>query len=128
MMPERRPHAHNEVLGTGFYKGRIAEAIVQAVQTRGGVLELADLESHETRRTSSISTTYRGLHIHEIPPPTQVCQCCMHMWHLSADQRYAGCLQVAASVRMGSGSCCPPACYDTRMHARSRTQTAHETS
>ena len=45
---------------------------MEAVQSRGGLLELSDLGSHQTRRTSSITTTYRGLQIHEIPPPTQV--------------------------------------------------------
>ena len=45
---------------------------MEAVQSRGGLLELSDLGSHKTRRTGSITTTYKGLHIHEIPPPTQV--------------------------------------------------------
>ena len=45
---------------------------MEAVQSRGGLLELSDLASHKTRRTSSITTTYKGLTIHEIPPPTQV--------------------------------------------------------
>ena len=56
----------------GFYRGRIAEAIVKALQEQGGVMTTEDLASHKTRLGKPISTTYRGLTIHEIPPPTQV--------------------------------------------------------
>ena len=43
----------------GFYTGPVAEAIVQAVQSRGGVLSLEDLAEHKTARVDPISTTYR---------------------------------------------------------------------
>ena len=59
----------------GFYRGRIAEAIVKALKERGGVMEAEDLANHKTRTVEPITSTYRGLRIHEIPPPTQVCRC-----------------------------------------------------
>ena len=39
----------------GFYTGRIAEAIVQLVQSQGGVLELSDLQDHLTRGTEEVT-------------------------------------------------------------------------
>lgn len=56
----------------GFYKGRIADAMVAAVQSHGGLLTHDDLASHRSLFTRPISTTYRGLRVYEIPPPTQV--------------------------------------------------------
>ena len=56
----------------GFYKNRIGEAIVEALQQRGSVMDGEDLAAHRTRFTTPISTTYRGHTIHEIRPPTQV--------------------------------------------------------
>ena len=58
--------------GTGFYKGRIAEALVAAVQERGGVLTLADLSAHRCEHRDPIMSTYRGYHIYEVAPPTAV--------------------------------------------------------
>ena len=42
----------------GFYTGRIAEAIVELIQSKGGVMELEDLEKHETSFVEPISYTY----------------------------------------------------------------------
>lgn len=56
----------------GFYKGRVAKAIVELIQNQGGVMELEDLEKHETSFVEPIKYTYanevtlyevRGLHI-----------------------------------------------------------------
>lgn len=44
----------------GFYKGRIAEAIVELVQSKGGVMELDDLAKHETSFVEPIKYTYAG--------------------------------------------------------------------
>ena len=44
----------------GFYKGRIAGAIVELIQSKGGVMELDDLAGHETSFVEPISYTYNG--------------------------------------------------------------------
>lgn len=44
----------------GFYKGRIAEAIVELIQSKGGVMELEDLAKHETTFVKPISYTFGG--------------------------------------------------------------------
>lgn len=42
----------------GFYKGRIAEAIVELIQSQGGVMELEDLAKHATSFVDPIKYTY----------------------------------------------------------------------
>ncbi|KIZ03435.1 gamma-glutamyltranspeptidase [Monoraphidium neglectum] len=54
-----------------IYSGRVAEAIVEAVQSRGGVMTLADLAAHRTLVVEPISTEYRGATVWEVPPPCQ---------------------------------------------------------
>lgn len=44
----------------GFYKGRIAQAIVDLIQSQGGVMELEDLAKHETSFVEPIKYTYGG--------------------------------------------------------------------
>ena len=44
----------------GFYKGRVAEAIVELIQSKGGVMRLDDLVKHETPFVEPISYTYGG--------------------------------------------------------------------
>jgi len=44
----------------GFYRGRIAEAIVELIQSKGGVMELDDLAKHETAIVEPIKYTYAG--------------------------------------------------------------------
>ena len=60
----------------GFYRGRVAEAIVKAVQEHGGVLAAEDLEHHFTEMREPITTTYRGYNVYEVPPPTAVRRQC----------------------------------------------------
>jgi gamma-glutamyltranspeptidase/glutathione hydrolase len=43
----------------GFYSGPVAEAIVAAVQSRGGVMALDDLAAHSTAAVEPISTQYK---------------------------------------------------------------------
>ena len=56
----------------GFYKGRVAEAIVAALAERGGVMAAADLAAHRSHPTRPVHSTYRGHTIYEIPPPVAV--------------------------------------------------------
>ena len=55
----------------GYYKGKIAEAIVEAIQSRGGVLSLGDLASHQSEFVKSIFVDYHDKRVHEIPPNGQ---------------------------------------------------------
>ncbi|KAG0796728.1 hypothetical protein G6F17_001564 [Rhizopus arrhizus] len=55
----------------GFYEGRVGEAIVEAVQTRGGVMTLKDLASHTSELLDPISLDYHDWTVWEIPPNGQ---------------------------------------------------------
>jgi gamma-glutamyltranspeptidase/glutathione hydrolase len=54
-----------------FYNGEIARSIARAAQEAGGDLSEEDLAGHESTWVDPISTDYRGVRIHEIPPPAQ---------------------------------------------------------
>jgi gamma-glutamyltranspeptidase/glutathione hydrolase len=54
-----------------FYEGEIARSIARSVQEAGGYLSEEDLAAHETTWVEPISTVYRGVRVHEIPPPAQ---------------------------------------------------------
>jgi gamma-glutamyltranspeptidase / glutathione hydrolase len=53
-----------------FYRGRVAEAIAARMES-DGFLTLDDLAEHRGEWGEPVSTTYRGVTIHETPPPTQ---------------------------------------------------------
>ncbi|GAA5920510.1 hypothetical protein JCM1841_003453 [Sporobolomyces salmonicolor] len=58
----------------GFYEGRVAEAIVELVQSQGGVMTLDDLKAHTTTPVTPISINYggeNGVTLHETPPNGQ---------------------------------------------------------
>jgi gamma-glutamyltranspeptidase/glutathione hydrolase len=44
----------------GFYSGRVAAAIVEVIRSKGGVMGLEDLETHESSLVEPISYTYGG--------------------------------------------------------------------
>lgn len=44
----------------GFYTGRVAQAIVDLVKSKGGVMELEDLAAHKTDFVEPIKYTYGG--------------------------------------------------------------------
>jgi gamma-glutamyltranspeptidase/glutathione hydrolase len=54
----------------GFYRGPVADAIVAASRTGGGVLTLADLSNYEARITESIQMQFRDSLLVCAPPPT----------------------------------------------------------
>jgi gamma-glutamyltranspeptidase/glutathione hydrolase len=54
-----------------FYEGPIAEDIVAAVASKGGLLTAEDLATHRGESVEPISTNYRGLDVVEIPPNGQ---------------------------------------------------------
>ena len=53
-------HSVGEHGKDGFYKGRIAEAVVGLIQSKGGVMELEDLAKHESSFVEPIKYTYAG--------------------------------------------------------------------
>lgn len=55
----------------GFYEGRVAQAIVDIVQLKGGAMTLEDLASHTSSFVTPIKTSFRGVDVHEIPPNGQ---------------------------------------------------------
>lgn len=56
----------------GYYKGRIAEAIVELIQSKGGVMELEDLAKHDTDFVEPISYTFNDeVTVYECPPNGQ---------------------------------------------------------
>ncbi|THV07664.1 gamma-glutamyltranspeptidase [Dendrothele bispora CBS 962.96] len=56
----------------GFYKGRVAEAIVELIQSKGGVMELDDLAEHKTSFVDPLKYTYGGeVTLYECPPNGQ---------------------------------------------------------
>jgi gamma-glutamyltranspeptidase / glutathione hydrolase len=58
--------------GSGaFYEGEIARSIAGAVRAAGGYLSEEDLREHDTLWVEPIHADYRGLRVHEIPPPGQ---------------------------------------------------------
>ena len=54
-----------------FYRGEVAEIIVNHLQELGGRLTLDDFASHTSEWVEPISTNYRGYDVWQIPPPTQ---------------------------------------------------------
>ncbi|KAI9494949.1 gamma-glutamyltranspeptidase [Zychaea mexicana] len=54
-----------------FYKGRIADAIVDAVKSRGGLMTHEDLASHTSEFVDPISIDYHDWTVWEIPPNGQ---------------------------------------------------------
>jgi gamma-glutamyltranspeptidase/glutathione hydrolase len=54
-----------------YYRGPIARAIVEFSKANGGLFELEDFARHRADWVEPISTTYRGVRVHQIPPPGQ---------------------------------------------------------
>jgi gamma-glutamyltranspeptidase / glutathione hydrolase len=54
-----------------FYNGEIAASIARSAQEAGGYLSEEDLAAHESTFVEPIFTDYRGIRVHEIPPPGQ---------------------------------------------------------
>ncbi|KAJ7275161.1 gamma-glutamyltranspeptidase [Mycena haematopus] len=56
----------------GFYKGRVAQAIVDLIQSKGGLMELDDLAMHKTTFVDPIKYTYANeVTLYECPPNGQ---------------------------------------------------------
>ncbi|KAF9569880.1 gamma-glutamyltranspeptidase [Agrocybe pediades] len=56
----------------GFYKGRVAEAIVDLIKSKGGLMELDDLANHSSTFVEPIKYTYSNeVTVYECPPNGQ---------------------------------------------------------
>ena len=53
-----------------FYKGYIAESIVEYINSLGGVFSINDFKDYSPEWTEPIYTTYRGVTVYEMPPNT----------------------------------------------------------
>jgi gamma-glutamyltranspeptidase/glutathione hydrolase len=54
-----------------FYRGPIAQAIVQFSEKSGGLFSLRDFAEHQSTWVEPVSTSYRGRQVWELPPPGQ---------------------------------------------------------
>lgn len=52
----------------GFYKGPVAQAILQLSKEQGGTMTAADLAEFQPEWVTPVSTTYRGWTVSELPP------------------------------------------------------------
>jgi len=57
--------------GESFYRGKLAESIVNFAANTGGYLSASDLALHQADWVTPISTNYRGVTVWELPPNTQ---------------------------------------------------------
>jgi gamma-glutamyltranspeptidase/glutathione hydrolase len=55
----------------GFYKGPIAQSIVDVIREKGGVMTMEDLAKFQPEWVQPIQTTYRGWTVSELPPNGQ---------------------------------------------------------
>jgi gamma-glutamyltranspeptidase / glutathione hydrolase len=53
-----------------FYRGEIADEIVRAVHDAGGVMTKDDLAGYAPKDRTPLETTYRGLRVASMPPPS----------------------------------------------------------
>lgn len=54
----------------GFYEGPVAEAIASYMSSRGGWISTTDLRQYRAVRREPLHTTYRGLDVDVMPPPS----------------------------------------------------------
>jgi gamma-glutamyltranspeptidase / glutathione hydrolase len=52
----------------GFYKGYVAEDMVQTLRGAGGLHTMEDFAGHTTERTTPLSTNYKGYDVWQCPP------------------------------------------------------------
>ncbi len=85
----------------GFYRGRIAQAIVAASQRGGGVLTLADLAGYEARISEAMTMDFRGYTLQCAPPPASGAALFLPIMKALENQAFApGPLRSAANLDM----------------------------
>ncbi len=53
-----------------FYEGPIANAIIDTIQSAGGVMTLADLKTYKAREIEALNGQYEGVDIYTMPSPS----------------------------------------------------------
>jgi gamma-glutamyltranspeptidase/glutathione hydrolase len=53
-----------------FYKGKIADAIVQTIRSKRGILSSKDLRDYQMKERVPVSSSYKGLKVFSMPPPS----------------------------------------------------------
>ncbi|NVM02312.1 MAG: gamma-glutamyltransferase [Candidatus Helarchaeota archaeon] len=61
----------SETKGDAFYKGELAEKIVEYAKESGGLITLEDLKNHQADWVKPLSINYKDITLHEIPPNGQ---------------------------------------------------------
>ena len=54
----------------GFYRGKVADAIVKTVQKKKGLIRHRDLRTYKVKERVPVTGMYKGLKIHSMPPPS----------------------------------------------------------
>ncbi len=54
----------------GFYKGKIANSIVNTIKNRQGIMSFNDLKNYKVKERTPVEGEYRGLKIYSMPPPS----------------------------------------------------------
>ncbi len=54
----------------GFYKGWVAQAILDQQKTLGGLITAQDLDNYEVKFREPVKSTYKGYDIYSMPPPS----------------------------------------------------------
>lgn len=73
LIQEDLARTYREILDKGiecFYGGELGQKMVDAVQAKGGILELQDLKEYQPRILEPITGDYRGYDIFSMPPPS----------------------------------------------------------
>jgi gamma-glutamyltranspeptidase/glutathione hydrolase len=83
-----------------FYRGRLAEAIVDFSRRSGGCITMEDLASHEVEWVEPLGQDYRGYTLHEIPPNGQGIAALMALGILEHFDMRAMALDSAASYHV----------------------------
>jgi gamma-glutamyltranspeptidase/glutathione hydrolase len=68
----------------GFYKGVVAEQLVQTVQATGGIITLEDLEQYQAVWRTPINFQYKDLNIYSMAPPSSGGVCIGQMLQMIA--------------------------------------------
>lgn len=54
----------------GFYRGKVADAIVKTVQKKKGLIRHRDLRTYKVKERTPVAGEYKGLKIFSMPPPS----------------------------------------------------------
>lgn len=54
----------------GFYRGKVADAIIKTIQQKRGLLTHKDLRSYKMVERTPVTGVYKGLKVYSMPPPS----------------------------------------------------------